>query len=114
MGQPGCVASVDVHSDSEECIIIETEVEFYMAISIKDPETDGLARDLANRTGETITQALKQALRERLARIAGIDRRRGVSGRLLVIGLRCAARMQKPGDSLDHGGLFYDELGLPK
>jgi antitoxin VapB len=85
-----------------------------MAISIKDPETDELARQLADQTGETITQALKQALRERLIRIAGRHRRRGVSGRLLAIGRRCAAHMQRPGDSLDHGDLFYDEQGLPR
>jgi antitoxin VapB len=85
-----------------------------MAISIKDPETDELARKLADQTGETITQALKQALRERLARIAGRHRLAGVSVRLLTIGQRCAAHMQKAGHSLDHGDLFYDERGLPR
>jgi len=85
-----------------------------MAISIKDHETDELARQLADRTGETITRALKQALRERLVRICGRSGRTGVSGRLLAIGQRCAAHMHEAGDSLDHGELFYDERGLPK
>jgi antitoxin VapB len=38
-----------------------------MAVLIKDPETDGLIRELAKRTGETITEAVKQAARQRLA-----------------------------------------------
>jgi len=39
-----------------------------MAISIKDPETDRLARALAAATGETITDAIRNALRDRLER----------------------------------------------
>ncbi len=39
-----------------------------MALNIKHPEADRLARELAARTGETITQAVLNALRERLKR----------------------------------------------
>jgi len=39
-----------------------------VAISIKDPETDRLARALAAATGETITDAIRNALRDRLER----------------------------------------------
>ena len=39
-----------------------------LAISIKDPETDRLARALAAATGETITVAVRNALRDRLQR----------------------------------------------
>lgn len=39
-----------------------------MAISIKDQETDRLARALAEATGESITEAIRRALEERLAR----------------------------------------------
>jgi antitoxin VapB len=39
-----------------------------MPLSIKDTEADRLARELAKRTGETITQVVVKALRERLAR----------------------------------------------
>ena len=42
-----------------------------MALSIKDPEADRLARELAARTGETLTEAVVVALRERLARETG-------------------------------------------
>jgi hypothetical protein len=41
-----------------------------MAASIKDPETDRLARALSAATGETITDAIRNALRDRLARDA--------------------------------------------
>ena len=85
-----------------------------MALSIKDDQTDELARRLAGLTGETITIAVKEALRERLEREG---RRRGKTGqaeRLLEIGQRCAAHMLGPAHSLDHGDILYDEHGLPK
>lgn len=40
-----------------------------MAILIKDREADQLIRRLAERTGESITDAVKQAVRERLERV---------------------------------------------
>jgi antitoxin VapB len=39
-----------------------------MALSIKTAEADSLARNLARLTGETITEAVTIALRERLGR----------------------------------------------
>ena len=39
-----------------------------MNLSIKDPEANRLARIVASYTGETITQAVITALRERLAK----------------------------------------------
>ncbi|MCK6451641.1 MAG: type II toxin-antitoxin system VapB family antitoxin [Alphaproteobacteria bacterium] len=39
-----------------------------MALSIKTDEADRLARDLARLTGETMTEAVTVALRQRLAR----------------------------------------------
>ncbi len=39
-----------------------------MALSIKSPEADRLARELAVTTGETLTDAVVVALRERLER----------------------------------------------
>jgi antitoxin VapB len=44
-----------------------------MALSIKTKEADQLARDLSRLTGESMTQAVTVALRERLAR----ERQRG-------------------------------------
>lgn len=39
-----------------------------MALNIKDPEADRLARQVAEMTGETITGAVVTALKEKLAR----------------------------------------------
>ena len=39
-----------------------------MVLSIKDPDADRLARALSQRTGETLTEAVINALRERLER----------------------------------------------
>jgi antitoxin VapB len=39
-----------------------------MALSLKDPETDSLARQVASLTGETLTEAVRTSLAERLAR----------------------------------------------
>src|SRR5260370_1439498 len=47
-----------------------------VALSLKDPEADRLAREVAARTGETLTTAVIVALRERLARLRGRSKRR--------------------------------------
>jgi len=39
-----------------------------MALSLKDPETDRLARQVASLTGETLTEAVRTSLSERLRR----------------------------------------------
>jgi len=39
-----------------------------MALSLKDPETDKLARQVASLTGESLTEAVRTALSERLRR----------------------------------------------
>jgi antitoxin VapB len=41
-----------------------------MPLNIKDPETERLARELAQLTGESKTGAIRTALRERKARLA--------------------------------------------
>lgn len=46
-----------------------------MALLIKDPETDRIVRELAARTGESLTEAVKVAARQRLDRLP--PRRRG-------------------------------------
>jgi antitoxin VapB len=49
-----------------------------MALSIKHPEADRLARELAAETGESITDAVLAALRERVARLRGRRAKRHV------------------------------------
>lgn len=83
-----------------------------MALSIKDPEADRLAREVANATGETLTAAVVQSLRERLARVR---RRQGrhLSAEILKIGRRCAELPVKDTRS-DDEIVGYDERGLPR
>jgi antitoxin VapB len=49
--------------------IYEGYILSYMALSIRNPETDRLARELARATGEDITDAITVAVRERLERL---------------------------------------------
>jgi antitoxin VapB len=44
-----------------------------MALNIRDREVSDLARKVADATGETLTQAVKTALRERLERVREVD-----------------------------------------
>jgi antitoxin VapB len=83
-----------------------------MALSIKDPEADRLAREVARATGETITTAVVQSLRERLLRLR---RARGprLSEELLKIARRCARLPVKDARSAEDI-LDYDERGLPR
>lgn len=40
-----------------------------MAFHIRDPETDRIVRDLASKTGATLTDAVREAAAEKLARV---------------------------------------------
>ena len=84
-----------------------------MALSIKDPEADRLARMLAEATGETITEAVKGALRDRLARTRNQRRGRRLADELDEIAERCAALPVLDPRSPDEI-LGYDETGLPR
>lgn len=83
-----------------------------MALSIKDPEADRLARELAARTGETLTEAVVVALRERLARETGRNRARPLREELAAIRLRCSALPVLDPRSAEVI-VDYDQHGLP-
>lgn len=83
-----------------------------MALNIKDPETDRLARELAEATGETITVAARVALAERLARVRA---RRNVAAQAATLDAiidrgRARAMLDKRAEEEVIG---YDEHGLP-
>lgn len=84
-----------------------------MALSIKDSETDALARRLAAQTGQSLTEAIKDALQRRLLEEES-NRQGGLSKRLLDIGRHCSQHIERPFHSSDHGELLYDEKGLPR
>ncbi|MCR1785234.1 type II toxin-antitoxin system VapB family antitoxin [Nocardioides carbamazepini] len=81
-----------------------------MALNIKDPETDRLARELAARMGTSITEALKAALKDRLARSA--PRVDVVYADLIAIGERGRRRANRSDLSAEEI-VGYDEHGLP-
>ncbi len=82
-----------------------------MGLNIKDPEAHQLAQAISRATGESMTRVVKEALRERYARI---ERRKGRASveELLAIADRAAAHVKRP--YVDHAQLLYDENGLPK
>jgi antitoxin VapB len=84
-----------------------------MALNIKNKETHRLARELAQRTGETMTIAVTIAVRERLDRVRR-EQGESLADQLLAIGKDCAARLKEPFGSADHADLLYDEHGLPR
>ena len=84
-----------------------------MALSLKDPDVDRLAREVAARTGETLTTAVAVALKERLARLKGRRRRRPLREELREIARRCAALPTLDDRSADEI-VGYDERGLPR
>jgi len=83
-----------------------------MALNIKDPEADALARQLAARTGESLTEAILNALKERLARTerAGGP---GLLRELAAIRRRCARLKVKDARSADEI-IGYDASGAPR
>ena len=84
-----------------------------MGLNIKNEETQRLARELARLTGESMTAAITEAVRERLDRVRG-EHGAGLAERLLRIGKDCAAHVREPFRSVDHGELLYNDKGLPR
>ena len=84
-----------------------------MAMNIKNDETQKLVHELSELTGESLTTAVTEAVRERLERVQS-QRGAGLADRLLRIGKDCAAHLKEPFRSADHGDILYDEKGLPR
>jgi antitoxin VapB len=95
---------------------MRTRISLYdesMALNIRNEEVEKLAAELAKLTGESKTEAVRNALKESLS----VLHRRGRRGKasveeLLAIATRAAAYVKRP--YLDHAELLYDEHGLPK
>jgi antitoxin VapB len=83
-----------------------------MSMSIKSPEAERLTRELAAVTGESLTEAVTESVRERLERVRRPNEA-GLAERLLAIGADLAPRLREPYRSADHGDLLYDDKGLP-
>ena len=85
-----------------------------MAMNIKNPETERLARELARRNGETITMAITVALRERLEREKHAEKKESRMEWLEKLTQRTAPLLKDCPPSDKIGDLLYDkETGLP-
>ena len=83
-----------------------------MALNIRNPEAERLATELARQTGETKTEAVTQALRDRLARVRQQRSSRRLADDLEEIAEHCARLPvldERPADEI----LGYDDRGLP-
>jgi antitoxin VapB len=84
-----------------------------MALNIRSPETEALATELARLTGETKTEAVTKAVRDRLERVKRGRQRRPLADELDAIGKQCAALPVLDSRAPDEI-LGYDEHGLPR
>jgi len=84
-----------------------------MALNIRNAETERLAEALARLTGESKTEAVTQALRDRLARLRRERARRRLADELDEIALHCA-RLPVLDSRSPEEILGYDEHGLPR
>lgn len=85
-----------------------------MALNIKGRDADALAGKLAGVTGESLTSAVRRALEECLEREFRRREKAALAETWLIIGKRCAQRVESGARSLDYGSVLYDGLGLPK
>lgn len=81
-----------------------------MSLNIKNAEAYRLVRELADLTGETMTGAVTEAVRERLARIRGDFQ----VEEIVELAREIRERLPPGALDVDHGDLLYDEKGLPK
>jgi antitoxin VapB len=84
-----------------------------MALNIKNPVAERLAKELARETGESLTEAVVVALRGRLA---AIQRRQAPQGLMAEIeALQEFVRSQPDRDSRSAEDILgYDDFGLPR
>jgi len=87
-----------------------------MALSIRDPETDRLVRELSKLTGESMTEAVRRAVRERLERTRGGDTPDDEAAKrfeaMMAIARKCAA-LPVVDDRSEDEILGLDSDGIP-
>ena len=84
-----------------------------MALSIKSIEAERLAREIASKTGESLTTAIQKALEERLERLRNQRRSQILASQLEEI-LRRVDQLPLLDNRSADDILGYDEHGLPR
>jgi antitoxin VapB len=85
----------------------------YVALSIRNPRAEKLARQVAAESGESLTESIIRALEERLERLKGRLTTSDVAEEIMKISLRCRvlpAMDERGADEI----LDYDERGIPR
>jgi antitoxin VapB len=84
-----------------------------MALSIKNDETERLARQVARETGESLTEAIQNSLQERWERLKARRRSQVLTGQVEDLLRRVDALPNL--DSLPEDEILgYDESGAPR
>jgi antitoxin VapB len=83
-----------------------------MALNIRNHEAEKLAADLAALTGESKTETVTKALKERLEAVRRQQRKRHILERLDEIAIHCASLLVL--DRRSQEEMLYDERGLPR
>ena len=85
-----------------------------MGVIIKNPATEAKIRKLAERTGESLTDAVDQAVGERLERLGPARRKGRVNRKRLAELLAYFNSLPKINEHLTNEEIIgYDESGLP-
>jgi antitoxin VapB len=84
-----------------------------MPINIKNHEAERLVREITHATGETMTQAIINALKERLERIKGRRQARSATEKLKLI-LQRVDRLPELDERSADEILGYDQHGVPR
>ncbi|MFZ0132759.1 MAG: type II toxin-antitoxin system VapB family antitoxin [Desulfobacterales bacterium] len=83
-----------------------------MALSIRNAKAEKLERELAAECGESITQAITNALKERLERLRGRFATTDMVDDILRISKRCSELPDRDRRSAEEI-LGYDAVGVP-
>jgi antitoxin VapB len=82
-----------------------------VALNIKDPETDRLAREVARLSGQPITAAVREALQARLDILQARARRSPAGLEQIIARGRARTTID---DRSEDAILGYDDRGLPR
>jgi antitoxin VapB len=86
-----------------------------MGVFIKKPDAEAKIRELAERTGESITDAVERAVEERLQRLGPKKKKGRIDRKKLAELLAYFDSLPKINEHLtDEEIIGYDEHGLPK
>ncbi len=83
-------------------------------LNIKNPETHKLAAELAQLTGTSMTEAVTEALREKLAALQADASQEARLAAILQVADRCAAQLTPEAKAFDIDAELYGEMGLPR